>query len=153
MACSCLARRASRAAAISPDCPGVSRAFRLNPNVPHPTNQGYYNLKGAAPDGERYELTVAPPANDGLVIEAFMHMFPGGEWRFDHTTVGPGITLAEGIAYHVYDVELPSGRILPSLGEHEHGEPAPSSRLTGGLARLALAHAWEQLALAAPRTA
>lgn len=84
--------------------------------------QGLYSEKATAPDGTAYELTVLPTDSAGLKLLFGKHDAPGGDWTFDHVAAGPGIALAEGIAYHVYDVELPSGRVLPSSGEHQHGE-------------------------------
>lgn len=122
------------------------------PGAPQPANMGYYDLKATAPDGETFQLTVTPATSQkGLVIEAYTHLFPGGDWRFDHVAGGAGITLAEGIAYHVYDVDLPAGRILPSTGEHPHGDPSSPSPLSDGMARLALGSPWEELVGTAPR--
>lgn len=80
----------------------------------------YYNEKVTAPDGTVYEDT-ALPTEPGLKIRFYQHDQPGGTWKFEHVAAGPGIALTEGIAYHVYDVVMPEGRVLPSTGEHEHG--------------------------------
>ena len=81
---------------------------------------GYYDEKVTGPDGKPYELVMLPHES-GLKLAYFMVDKPGGEWQFQHVVAGPGLAVAEGIAYHVYDVEMPSGRILPSHGEHQHG--------------------------------
>lgn len=100
----------------------VSFAFIMGSAVPDPSApQGYYSLTATAPDGYTYNKVVTPADPPGLKIWFFGHDNPGGDWKFDHVAAGPGITLAEGIAYHVYDVELPSGKVLPSTGEHDHG--------------------------------
>jgi hypothetical protein len=81
---------------------------------------GYYDVKATAPGNKAYQLTVKP-GDPALVIKTFAQDFPGGDWKFDFVTGGPGILVAEGVAYHVYDIEMPGGRILPSTGEHHHG--------------------------------
>ncbi len=83
--------------------------------------QGMYKEKATAPDGTVFELESNPTDTPGLIAATYTHDDPGGQWTFEHLAAGPGIALAEGIAYHVYDVELPSGRILPSMGQHDHG--------------------------------
>jgi hypothetical protein len=89
------------------------------PDVTYP--EGYYSLTATAPDGTVYENTLLPVDGTGLKIWFYRAEKPGGDWKFEHVVAGPGITLAEGIAYHVYDVEMPSGRVMPSMGEHKHG--------------------------------
>ena len=84
---------------------------------------GYYKETATAPDGTVYELDMRPDAGRQFRIGTFKHDAPGGTWRFEHLALGPGIAMAEGIAYHVYDILLPSGAILPSVGEHQHGDP------------------------------
>lgn len=81
---------------------------------------GYYDEKVTAPDGKVYEASMLPH-EAGLKLAYFMVARPGGDWTFQHVVAGPGIAVAEGIAYHVYDVDLPSGRVLPSTGTHHHG--------------------------------
>lgn len=83
---------------------------------------GYYQEIATAPDGSQYTLDMMPTEPAEWKIATFKHDNPDGDWTFEHTAAGPGIAMAEGIAYHVYDVELPSGRILPSVGEHQHGD-------------------------------
>lgn len=83
-------------------------------------NTGYYNIKATGPGSKNYELTVMP-GEPSVVVKTFAQDFPGGDWTFTYTGAGPGIMIAEGIAYHIYDIEMPSGKILPSEGEHKHG--------------------------------
>lgn len=82
----------------------------------------YYRETATAPDGKVFQITVTAADGPGLRFLVGQHDRPGGVWKFEHVAAGPGIAVAEGIAYHVYDVDLPSGRILPSKGEHAHGE-------------------------------
>lgn len=91
------------AGGLSPDAPG-----------------GYLQEIATAPDGKVFEMTVMP-IETGFVVHTFSHLNPGGSWTFEHRALGPGFIGAEGIAYHTYDVEMPSGRVLPSTGEHAHG--------------------------------
>lgn len=91
----------------------------LQPSAPDAA-AGYYKETVTGPDGKTYEMQVMP-SETGLKTAYFMVDKPGGIWSFQHVVGGPGIVVAEGIAYHVYDIELPSGHILPSLGAHKHG--------------------------------
>jgi len=91
----------------------------IQPGAPDAAG-GYYNEKVTGPDGKAYESTMLP-SESGLKLSYFMADKPGGDWQFQHVVAGPGIAVAEGIAYHVYDVDVPSGHALPSTGEHEHG--------------------------------
>jgi hypothetical protein len=81
-----------------------------------------YREKATAPDGTVYEHTLTAADGPGLRVFDYQHDRPGGKWTFEHVALGPGIVGTEGIAYHVYDVVLPEGRILPSTGEHAHGD-------------------------------
>lgn len=92
---------------------------RLNPTV----TLGYYAEKATAPNGKTFELAFLPTEAGQFKIAVYDVVQPGGDWRFEHTAAGPGFAFAEGIAYHTYVVELPSGRVLPSTGEHRHGGP------------------------------
>ncbi len=87
-----------------------------------PTAAGYYRETVTGPDGTSYDLQYAPPEDAGAYkMGFFTAQHPGGDWKFHHVAAGPGIAMAEGIAYHVYQIDLPSGRILPSTGQHHHG--------------------------------
>lgn len=81
---------------------------------------GYYQEIATAPDGTRFELTVVP-TDPAFVIRTYAFHRPGGTWTLEHRAVGPGAAGAEGIAYHTYDVDMATGRVLPSTGEHKHG--------------------------------
>ena len=88
---------------------------------PEPPNAGgYYHELARAPTGEEFELTVMPTDSPVKILTVGLER-PGGTWTFEHQVGGPGAMGAEGIAYHTYNVEMPSGRVLPSTGEHEHG--------------------------------
>jgi hypothetical protein len=89
------------------------------PNAPA-VAAGYYKETATGPDGKTY-TTEMLPSETGLKTAFFMADKPGGVWQFQHVAAGPGIVESEGIAYHVYDVEMPSGHILPSTGAHHHG--------------------------------
>jgi hypothetical protein len=92
----------------------------LAPEAP-PAPNTYYSEKVTAPDGTVYENSIMAPDGDDFRLWFYQHDKPGGTWTFEHVAAGPGIALTEGIAYHVYDVDMPSGRVLPSTGEHPHG--------------------------------
>lgn len=100
----------------------VSFAVILGTVVPDlHSPHGYYSETVTAPNGTVWEhrATALDPA--GLKIYFHQYDRPGGAWKLDHVAAGPGIAFTEGIAYHVYEVELPSGRIRASTGEHPHG--------------------------------
>lgn len=84
---------------------------------------GYYKETATAPDGTVFELEMTPEDSRAFHVMAYKNDNPGGVWRFDHLAVGPGLAMAEGIAYHVYEIILPEGTIMPSVGEHQHGDP------------------------------
>lgn len=74
-----------------------------------------------APEGTTWELTVTAADPPGIYIKYAQLDSPGGDWTMEHAAAGAGLVGAEGIAYHVYDVDVPTGFIHPSTGEHEHG--------------------------------
>ncbi len=85
-----------------------------------PNAGGYYHELATAPNSEEFELTVMPTDSPIQILTVGLDK-PGGVWTFEHQVGGPGFIGAEGIAYHTYHVEMPSGRVLPSTGEHAHG--------------------------------
>lgn len=92
------------------------------PGVPFaPT---YYEVTATAPDGAEYTASLTAVDEATTVLEPYKHDAPGGAWTIEAIAGGPGAAFAEGIGYHVYDIELPSGRVLPSVGEHQHGDGA-----------------------------
>lgn len=91
----------------------------LQPGAPSPA-AGYYKETATSPDGKTY-TTEMLPSESGLKLGYFMVDKPGGMWSFQHVAAGPGIVESEGIAYHVYDIEMPSGHIMASTGTHQHG--------------------------------
>lgn len=78
---------------------------------------GVFRERVTAPDGSTYEIVTTPADAPGEHVAFFGHADPGGDWTFEHAPVGGGYVIAEGIAYHVYDVELPGGHVR---GEHAH---------------------------------
>lgn len=99
----------------------LGNIWGLVPLPADPPAGGYYSELATAPDGTEYSLTMTPVEPGPLKIATFKHDDPDGDWNFQHMAVGPGLAMAEGIAYHVYDVVLPEGTLLPSVGEHQHG--------------------------------
>ncbi len=57
----------------------------------------------------------------GLVIDAHKSDDPVGTWSFQHVP-GAGLAFSEGIAYNVFDIQLPIGEIIETAGEHEHDD-------------------------------
>lgn len=83
---------------------------------------GHYEVKTVAPDETEYLDTLTPLDGTNGLLASYKHDMPGGTWTIEAVAAGPGQAFMEGIGYHVYDVELPKGRILPSIGAHEHGQ-------------------------------
>lgn len=76
---------------------------------------GAYSEKATAPDGTVYQLDSIPGAPMQVVF--LEHADPDGEWLLEHLAAGPGAVFAEGIAYHQYDIHLPSGNVR---SDHSH---------------------------------
>lgn len=76
---------------------------------------GAYRETVTAPDGTQYTLESIPGAP--LVFEFFEHANPDGVWQLEHLAAGPGIAFVEGIAYHQYDIHLPTGNVR---SDHSH---------------------------------
>jgi hypothetical protein len=88
--------------------------------VPQPNAAGYYEEKATGPGGKTFTLTILP-TDPSVRVRTFAMDQPGGTWTFQHTVGGAAILGSEGIAYHTYDVMMPSGEIMASTGEHKHG--------------------------------
>ena len=99
----------------------VSFAIILGTTVA-PLPQGVYRETVTAPGNRVFEQTVTPLDPVGFRIFFAMLEQPDGDWTLDHVAGGPGIAGAEGVGYHVYDVDMPSGHVLASTGEHQHGD-------------------------------
>lgn len=80
-----------------------------------PAEAGYYKETATAPDGTVFSLEAT--GTSPLVIEFFEAKDPDGTWDLEHLAAGPGIAFIEGIAYHQYDIQLPSGAIR---SDHSH---------------------------------
>lgn len=96
----------------------LAGTFLPSTDAPH----GVYLERVTAPDGTEFELQVLPTDAPGFHAAYYQMDQPGGKWSFVHVAGGPGLVLTEGIAYHVYDIDLATGRLLPSTGQHPHGE-------------------------------
>lgn len=110
---------------VDPTYDRVSFALFVG-TLPNPVT-GQFDLPNAvyketakAPDGTVFEVMATAADPPGLHLKTFMFDQPDGTWTFEHLAGGPGFVVSEGIAYHVYDVVLPEGRILPSTGQHRH---------------------------------
>ncbi len=82
---------------------------------------GYYQTHVTAPDGTVYEDTKLPSDGPGWKITSYSHDQPAGEWTLRAIALGPGVAFFEGIAYVVYDVEMPGGCIVLTQRIHDHG--------------------------------
>lgn len=84
-------------------------------NVLPPGQGGAYRETATAPDGTSYTLESIP--GGPFQIAFFEHADPDGEWTLEHLAAGPGFVFIEGIAYHQYDIHLPSRDIR---SDHSH---------------------------------
>ena len=80
-----------------------------------PAEAGAYRETATAPDGTVYTKESVGPAP--ITIEFYEHKDPDGIWELEHVAAGPGIAFIAGIAYHQYDIHLPSGNIR---SDHSH---------------------------------
>jgi len=81
-----------------------------------PMAPGVYGIKATDPDGVVYELAPEPMV-DGLQVEFFESTSGDGQWLLEYTNTGPGATFMEGIAYHQYDIKIPTGE---KRSDHSH---------------------------------
>ncbi|MGB0652360.1 MAG: hypothetical protein ACPGQL_04085 [Thermoplasmatota archaeon] len=86
-----------------------------------PVDPGFYDIDVTAPDGTLYEATKTPADGAGVTITSFGHDQPGGDWEIMSVAAGPGVSFIEGIAYIVYDVDLPEGCVVLTQRIHDHG--------------------------------
>jgi hypothetical protein len=91
--------------------------FPIGPNTP----AGYFSERVTSPQSDVFQMTVMPAESTAVRLLTFFSDRPGGQWTLEHVAGGLGGIGAEGIAYHIYDVDMPSGRVLASTGEHQHG--------------------------------
>lgn len=85
--------------------------------VDRPISNAYVE-RATGPDGTTYETQHMPTDGSSFTAQFFETTELGGEWRFDHVAPGPGIAFTEGIAYHVFDIELPQGELQGDHSEH-----------------------------------
>ena len=78
--------------------------------------EGVFRETATAPDGTSYELEKLPGAGpyEALFLE---HASPDGAWTFEHLNGGAGLVMAEGVAYHQYDIQVPSAALRT---DHAH---------------------------------
>lgn len=81
---------------------------------------GVYQETVVAPGGKKFEATLSPADTSPVKVPTYFMEKPGGEWTLTHVAGGFGVAGAEGIAYHIYEFDLPSGKLKPSTGEHKH---------------------------------
>jgi hypothetical protein len=70
------------------------------------TPTSYYSEKITDPSGKTYEFATMPGQPAGFYMKGFRSDKPVGSWSFQHVAAGPGIVLAEGLAYEARDVTL-----------------------------------------------
>ena len=81
-----------------------------------PPGSGAFRETATAPDGTVYELATLP--GEGAYRALFLeHASPDGTWTFEHVAGGGGLVMAEGVAYHQYDIRLPDGAMRT---DHAH---------------------------------
>jgi len=96
--------------------------FLFGGPVPDVGEAGVYNETVTSPNGTVYALS-AGPADHGIKVRFFGAADPVGDWVLHHQADGPGLVLTEGIGYHVIDVRLPGGCVLPGPNAGHHLNP------------------------------
>jgi len=96
--------------------------FLLGGPVPDVGEAGSYKETVTSPNGTVYELS-AGPADHGVKVQFYGAADPVGDWTLHHEADGPGLVLTEGIGYHVIDVRLPGGCVLPGPNAGHHLNP------------------------------
>ncbi len=83
----------------------------------------HYIERATAPDGTVFETT-NPPTETEFTVTFQEHEAVGGTWTLEHIAPGPGMVFTEGIAYHVFDVSMPTGELLTGHDHHaDHEDP------------------------------
>jgi hypothetical protein len=81
---------------------------------------GFYAAEATAPDGSRYETQFVATEPDQINIQIHSNDDPVGDWEVLFLAGGAGAVAIEGIGYHVFDIELPSGCLVAAMDEHAH---------------------------------
>ncbi len=81
-----------------------------------PVAPGVYGIKATDPEGNVFELP-PQPMTGGLKVEFFESTAPDGIWNLEYVATGPGVAFIEGIAYHQYDIKVPTGE---KRSDHSH---------------------------------
>lgn len=81
---------------------------------------GLYAVEATAPDGSTYDAQMVGTEQDQFDIHVHSNDDPAGDWDLSFVAAGPGGALMEGIGYHVFDIDLPSGCLLGAMDEHAH---------------------------------
>lgn len=81
---------------------------------------GVYMVEVTAPDGTQYQESLIATQPDMIMISIQSNEQPVGDWEAAYVAAGVGAAFIEGIAYHVFDIHLPSGCLLGDMGGHEH---------------------------------
>lgn len=103
---------------LSSDYDRVTFAGIVGDIVNGPPVGGAYREVATSPNGTAFETTRLPVEGAGLTVNVFETTEVGGTWSFEHEAAGPGIAFTEGIAYHVFDIQLPEGHLLGDHSEH-----------------------------------
>lgn len=77
-----------------------------------------YVERTTSPNGTTYETQHLPTDGGSFSVQFFETTELGGTWQFEHVAPGPGLAFTEGIAYHVFDIELPGGHLLGDHSQH-----------------------------------
>ncbi|HWG91275.1 MAG TPA: hypothetical protein VNZ52_10555 [Candidatus Thermoplasmatota archaeon] len=76
---------------------------------------GAYRIRAVAPDGT--EFVTEHTGGGGFALQFYEVADPDGSWLSEDVVAGPGGTYSMGIAYHQYDIQLPSGA---RRSDHSH---------------------------------
>ncbi len=101
----------------------ILAAFEMAPFVTGgmpPVGSGVSSIQATAPDGTQYALQKLP-TEAGHKVASFAHDLPAGEWTLQTVAAAGQQVFMEGVAYVVFDVDLPSGCVALTERVHDHG--------------------------------
>jgi hypothetical protein len=84
------------------------------------TPGGIYAVEATAPDGSTYQAQLIGTEENEISIYINSNNDPVGDWDVTFAAAGLGMAMIEGIGYHVFDIELPSGCLLGAMDDHAH---------------------------------
>lgn len=103
---------------VSDDYGRVTFAGIVGDVTSAPPVGGAYVERVTGPDGTEYTTQRLPSDGAGISVSVYETTELGGTWEIEHVAAGAGISLTEGIAYHVFDMRLPEGELTGDHSQH-----------------------------------